>query len=78
MFSFIPGSPEGMPNSRQTYWHPHSKLPPEFRSQSIGSAPKSIYRKQPRKMPLGCANCFNKEHCIGAPSTEINMSRPLQ
>ena len=73
-----PGSPAGMPNSRQIYWHPHSQRPRSPDLQSIGSAPKGIYRKQLRKMPLGCANCFNKEHCIGAPSTEINMSRPLQ
>ena len=43
-----------------------------------GSDPNGIYRKGPRKMPLGCAHQSNKEHCSGAPSTEINMSRPSQ
>ena len=43
-----------------------------------GSAPKGIYRKGLRKMLEDALTNLIKNHCIGAPSTEINMSRPLQ
>jgi hypothetical protein len=56
-----PGSPAGMPNSRQTYLEPSLTVTLEFRSQPIRSDPKGIYRKKPRKMPLGCADQSNKE-----------------